>query len=112
MGDKECLICKNHYSQGGKCSAEKKNCLLFEEEPRGKMIRTDLSFGIDVEPETPIIKYNSKVVFDDENGKTIEMVVIKINSLDLDKRICNVTVEYHENEKPIFERKKLFRLIK
>lgn len=110
--ENECLICKKHYSQGGNCRAEKRNCLLFVEEPRGKMIRTDLSFDIDVETETPIIKYSSKVVFNDGKNKTIEMIIIKINSLNLAKRKCNVTVEYHENEKPIFERKKLFRLIK
>lgn len=110
--DNDCLICKKHYSQGGNCRAVKMNCLLFEEEPRGKMIRIDLSFDIDINPETPIIKYNSKVVFDDRKGKNIEMIIIKINSLDLEKRKCNVTVEYHENEKPFFERKKMFRLVR
>ena len=110
MNDK-CLVCKKHYTQSGKCMERKRNCLLFEEEPRGKMVRTDLSFEIDIEPETPIIKYDSKVVFEDANGKSIEMVIIKINSLDLEKRLCNVTVEYHENEIPLWEKRKLFKLI-
>ncbi len=34
----ECLICKRHYTQGGTCCANKKNCLLFEKEEKGKMI--------------------------------------------------------------------------
>ena len=107
----ECLICKKHYSQSGKCSAEKKNCLLFDAEPRGKMIRTELTFSIDTDPETQIIKYNSKAVFDDR-GKTVEMIVIKINWLDLNRRMCNITAEYHENEKPYFERKSMFKLVR
>lgn len=107
----ECLVCKKHYSQSGKCSADKNNCLLFEEEPRGKMIRTDLSFSIDTDPTTPIIKYNAKVIFDD-NEKTVEMTVIKINWINLDSRMCHVTAEYHENEKPYFERKAMFKIVK
>lgn len=110
MGE-ECLKCKKHYSQGGKCSLNKKNCLSYDEEPRGKMIRTDFSFYLnDKEVKTPIIKYNSKVLFDD-NGKEIEMVIIKIISLDINKRICSITAEYHENEKPYFERRKLFKVM-
>lgn len=40
MKERECLTCKKHYTQGGKCSLEHDNCLLYENEPRGKMIRT------------------------------------------------------------------------
>jgi hypothetical protein len=109
--DNECLICKKHYSQSGKCSSDRKNCLLFEEEPRGKMIRTELTFSIDAEPETPLIKYNSKVAFEDK-GKAVEMTIIKINWLDLSRRICNVTAEYHEKEMPYFERKAMFKLVR
>lgn len=42
----DCLICKKHYSQGGKCCCNKKNCLLFKEEPKGKMIRGDFIINI------------------------------------------------------------------
>lgn len=52
----ECLICKRHYTQGGKCLASKKNCLLFEEEPRGKMIRGTFRVEMNMNAETVIIK--------------------------------------------------------
>ena len=40
----KCLTCKKHWSQGGRCSENVRNCLHYEEEPRGKMVRTELSF--------------------------------------------------------------------
>lgn len=106
----ECLICKKHHTQSGKCWGNKENCLFYEEEQRGKMIRTNFSFNIDILTDTPIIKSNSKIIIDD-SGKDVEMVIIKINSVNLDTRICNVTAEYHESEKPIFERKKMFKIV-
>lgn len=107
----ECLRCKKHYTQGGTCNLSKNNCLMFDEEPRGKMIRTNVTFGIDIIAETPVVKRDSKINFDDVNGKVVEMTVIKINALDLNKRLCSVTVEYHEKETPFFERKKCFKLL-
>lgn len=106
----DCYTCKKHYSQGGKCMEEKNNCLFYEKEPRGKMIRTDFSFQLDHLAETPIIKYNSKVIFDD-NGTDIEMVIIKINWINLKTMMCNVTAEYHENEKPRCEKMKIFKIV-
>lgn len=106
-----CNTCKKHYTQSGKCTENKKNCLFYEEEPRGKMIRTTLSFEMDNRAETPIIKYNSKVIFE-EDGKDIEMAIIKINWINLKTMICNVDVEYHENEKPHFEKIKMFTIVK
>lgn len=55
-----CDTCKKSYSQGGRCMENKKNCLHYEEEPRGKMIRTTLSFRLDSSAETPIIRYGSR----------------------------------------------------
>lgn len=107
----ECLKCKNHYTQGGSCNLSKNNCLMFDEEQRGKIIRTNLTFDIDVVASTPIIKHNSKVKFDDKNGTVIEMTIIKINVLNLTKRLCNVTVEYYENEMPFIEKKRKFKII-
>lgn len=107
---KECLICKNHYSQSGKCDENKNNCLMFDEEPRGKKIQTKLTFKLDTDSVAEIVKYNSKLIFDD-NGKEFEMTVIKINWINLEKMTCNITAEYHENEKPYFEKKRMFKLI-
>lgn len=105
----ECLTCKKHYSQGGRCSEEKKNCLFYEEEPKGRMIRTHFSFLVH-EAKTPIIKYGSKVLFED-NGKDIEMTIIKINWINLNTMMCNVDAEYHEKEQPRFEKMKKFRVV-
>lgn len=111
MREDECLICKKHYTQGGTCYLTKQNCLMFDLEPKGKMIRTNFTFSIDVVPDTPVIQSYSKVIIDDK-GKDVEMIIIKINRIDLNKRLCSVTAEYHEKDKPYFERKKLFKLVK
>lgn len=110
MAEEECLTCKKHYSQGGKCWENKRNCLFYEVEPRGKMVRTNITFGIDVSAETPVLKYNSHIAFE-EDGETIEMVCIKINWVNLKTRRCNIDAEYHENEKPRFEKRKMFKII-
>ena len=106
-----CYICTNHYSQGGKCYENKDNCLFFIEEPRGKMVRTTLTFELNCNAETSIISYNRKIIIEDK-GKYIEMTVIRINWFNLKNMTCNVDVEYHENEMPSFERKKLFQIIR
>ena len=108
----ECFTCKKHISQFGNCMEGKKNCLLYDEEPRGKMIRTTITFNMDCSVETPIIKYGAKVIFVDDNGKEVEMIIIKINWINLDRMTCNVDVNYHENEMPIFEKKKRFKIVK
>lgn len=112
MTEDECFRCKKHYTQSGRCTGSVRNCLMFDEEPRGKMVRTELNIRLSDNAETYIIKYNSKIVLDDGKNRTVEMTVIKINSLDLKKWICNITAEYHENEKPTFERKKQFKFVK
>lgn len=110
----DCELCKKHYSQGGKCSCNKKNCLFFDEEPRGKMIRGDFVINIfDSEnAETPILKYNSKIVVND-SGRDIEMTVIKINWINLHTGRCSISADYHESEMPKCEiKKKIFKIVK
>lgn len=114
MRESECLTCKKHYTQGGKryLGQEHDNCLLYENEPRGKMIRTKVVFDIDVDnPETPIIKSGQKILCE-EDGKTIELTCAKINWLDLETRRCDIDAYYHENEKPKFEIMKMFEIVK
>lgn len=103
---------QKHISQFGNCYEGKRNCLLYDEEPKGKMIRTNVSFIIDSRASTPFIKCGKKVLFIDDNGKEIEMIIIKINGINLEKMTCNVDVAYHEYEIPVFEKKKLFKVIK
>lgn len=108
----DCLTCKRHYTQGGKCCENKRNCLLYKKEPRGRMIRTNIIFDIDVRnPSSSFIKYGEKVLIE-EDGKTFEMFCIKLNWLNLRTRECSISVDYHENEKPKFERMKMFKIIK
>ena len=110
----ECLICKKHYTQGGKCMSDKKNCLLFEEEPRGKMIRGDFIINIldNENAETPILKYNARIVVND-SGRNIEMTVIKINWINLETGMCGMSADYHESEMPKCEiKKKILKIIK
>ena len=45
----DCYTCKKHLSQGGKCYEKSKNCLFYEKEPRGKMVRTKISFEMDMD---------------------------------------------------------------
>lgn len=106
----DCYTCKKHLSQGGKCYEKSKNCLFYEKEPRGKMVRTKISFEMDRQAVTPIIKNGAKVIFT-EDGKDIEFTIRKINSINLETMMCNVDAEYHENEKPKFERIKMFKVV-
>lgn len=112
MSVEECLICKHHVTQSGDCSMNVCNCLFFEEEPRGKMIQTNLYFTLDDRnASTPLFQRNSKIVILD-GYREIEAKVIRINWVDLQKRKMCVCVEYHENEMPSFELRKNFRLVK
>ena len=106
----DCVTCKRHFTQSGKCSDNKKNCLFYENEPRGKMIRTHFTFEMTDIADTPIIKSGSKVIFEDK-GKNIEMTIARINWINLKSMICNVDAYYHENEQPYFEKMKIFKIV-
>ena len=107
----ECLICKKHYTQEGSCYLDIKNCIQFEEEPKGKMIRTKIKITMDEYATTPILKSGNIIELVD-HGRVYECRVVKI--LEVDMKDCSVILEadYHENEKPMFEKKKTFTVIK
>lgn len=109
--ESECLTCKKHYSQGGDCWEHKRNCLYYEKEPRGKMMRTTFSFEMKSDAENTLIKQGEKLIIDDRY-KEIEITIIKINWVDMENMVCNVTGKYHENEEPMYERKKKFRVVR
>lgn len=109
----ECVTCKKHYTQGGDCyEYRRKNCLLYEYEPKGKMISTKIKFPIDstLDFETPIIKSGEKIVLEDK-GNAVEALVNRVVLINLDERCCLIEISYHENEMPSFEMKKLFRIV-
>lgn len=90
----ECLICKKHFSQGGKCNGNRRNCLAFEEEPRGKMIYTTLD--IEFCPEMPVwVKYNEKVILADDR----EFTILDIIAVNFAENFVRVRGCYHESEK-------------
>ena len=88
----------------------KNNCLFYLEEPRGKMLRSNFSFIILEDAETPVIKPGS-IINIEENGKVIELKVIRINWINLNTMTCNIEAFYHEKEAPISVRRKNFRVI-
>lgn len=106
----ECNTCKKHYSQSGRCMENKSNCLLYEEEPRGKMIKTTFTFQMRQDAETPIIRSNEKIIFEDK-GNSFEATINKVNWINMKEMTCNVDCEYHEHEKPYCEKKKMFRVM-
>ncbi|WP_270551950.1 MULTISPECIES: hypothetical protein [Dorea] len=106
----DCSECQHHYSQNGKCIENKNNCLYYLEEPRGKMLRTNFSFTILADAETPVIKPGA-IINIEENGRTIGLKVIRINWINLDTMTCNIEAFYHDKEAPIFVRRKNFRVI-
>lgn len=91
----DCSECQHHYSQNGKCIENKNNCLYYLEEPRGKMLRTNFSFTILADAETPVIKPGA-IINIEENGRTIGLKVIRINWINLDTMTCNIEAFYHK----------------
>lgn len=91
----DCSECQHHYSQNGKCIENKNNCLYYLEEPRGKMLRSNFSFTILADAETPVIKPGA-IINIEENGRVIELKVIRINWINLDTMTCNIEAFYHE----------------
>lgn len=106
----ECLICKKHFSQSGTCTYKKINCLLFEEEPRGKKLRGTFKFRIDAQAETKIIKPHEWTEFDD-NGKEFDAEIIRINYIDMASGIISVEADYYESEMPRSEKRKRFKVM-
>lgn len=80
------------------------------EEPRGKMLRSNFSFTIFEDAEKPVIKPGAMINIE-ENGKVIELKVIRINWINLDTMTCNIEAFYHEKEAPLCVRRKNFRVI-
>lgn len=107
----ECLTCKKHYSQGGDCWEHKRNCLYYDKEPRGKMMRTTFSFEMISDAENTLIKQGEKLIIN-YSGKEIEITIIKINWVEMENMVCNVTGMYHENEEPMHEKIKKFRVVR
>lgn len=108
----ECLICKKHYSQDGKCCGGHKNCLMFEEETKGRMIRSTFKLKIASDAETPIIKSGNYITCTEKSGRDYPIRIAKINWVNMDTMIICVEADYHEKEMPRKELIKHFRIVK
>jgi hypothetical protein len=61
--------------------------------------------------ENTLIKQGEKLIIDNP-GKEIEITIIQINWVDMENMVCNVTGNYHENEEPMHEKIKKFRVVR
>lgn len=108
----ECLICKNHYSQDGKCYGGHLNCISFVEEEKGRMIRSAFQFEVTNHAETPIIEKGNYITFTEKSGRSYDIRVVNINWVNMDNMTICVEGDYHEKEMPKKELIKHFRIVK
>lgn len=107
----ECVICKHHYSQNGRCHLQVRNCLQFEEEPRGKIVYKKVKCKFSLHNEQRI-ELNKEYEFIEER-KGFEAEVIKINYVDFESGIMGLEIRYHENDWiPKADKRKIFRILK
>lgn len=93
----ECLICKKHFTQEGRCMDNRRNCLAFEEEPRGKKIQKKIEINI-IQSAT-MVKYGERIELTN-NGFDAFVEVIKIDYVDLDAYTLGLTVSMFEKDEP------------
>lgn len=74
-------------------------------------MRTTFSFEMKSDAENTLIKQGEKMIIDNP-GKEIEITIIQINWVDMGNMVCNVTGKYHENEEPMHEKIKKFRVVR
>lgn len=107
----DCENCKKYVMQGGRCYEHKRNCIMFEPEPRGRMKRARVTIPFDFEHQYGKVECRKSVTLVD--GKCeFEAMVIKIESVDIDNGEILVEIDYHENDwTPKNERRKLFKIL-
>ena len=108
----ECLICKKYFTQEGKCYGGHRNCLMFEEEEKGKMLRTTFQFEIVNDAKTPIIKRGNYITVAEKSGRSYVIRISNINWVNMDTFIIRVDADYHEKDMPRKELIKQFRIVK
>lgn len=107
----ECEYCKRYLFQGGKCFAHKRNCILFEREPRGRVKRTTIIIPFDFDHVYETIKTRSNITIT-EGSKEVEVMVVKILEIDINEGKIRMEVDYHEKDwTPKSERLKKFKVL-
>lgn len=109
--DESCQTCKKYYMQGGKCCENRKNCLFYEREPRGRIIRDTFVFHYSQYAETELIKTGEIIHFEDDK-RHFDAEIIKINYINMKTGYISVEAAYHENERPRLKKRKLFKRVK
>lgn len=93
----------------------RRNCLAFEEEPRGKRIRQSIAVEIDPEAKTKIIKPGGMMsIFNSETNYEAEAEVCKISYIDFEKWEIGIEASFFEKDLPyLFQEsgKKKFKII-
>lgn len=111
MKEKECEYCKKYVMQGGRCYERKRNCILFDPEPRGKMIRRTVKITFDLDGSYGKVECHKPVTLV-EGAREFEAMVIKIKSVDVDSKEITAEIDYHENDwTPKNERRKRFKIM-
>ncbi len=103
----ECLICKKHYTQSGNCYLNKKNCLIFEEEPQGRVFYQEFLCKFTVWCGS-LIKPGKYI----ETEEGMKIKVLKIKEVNLLEQTILVEASFHEKDKPAEMRRREFVLMK
>lgn len=107
----ECEYCKKYLYQSGKCFERKRNCIMFEREPRGRVKRAKVIVPFDFDHLYGTVKVFSKVSMVD-GVREFEATVIRISEVDIDNAEIHMEIDYHENDWiPKSERLKKFKVI-
>lgn len=106
----ECEVCKNYIFQGGGCYGKSKKCSGFQEEPRGRKIRTKLKIDISHDGTDLVLRHGAHITIA-ENNKETEIEIIKINYVDLENMWVGIDAYYFERDMPEYEKRKRFRVI-
>lgn len=106
MEENECLRCIHHITQGGRCFSERRNCLMFKEEPRGKVVTKDFKVYFS-RNSADIIKIGEYVVFEND----MEVKVKKIKEVNPKEMYAILSISYHKNDETPELRRNSFKLI-
>lgn len=106
MEENECLRCIHHLTQGGHCFSERRNCLMFKEEPRGKVVKKDFKVYFS-RNSADIIKLGEYVVFENDMKVKVE----KIKEVNPKEMYVIMNVSYHEKYETPELRRSCFKLI-
>ena len=109
----ECEFCKRYQNRS--CRGGVKNCLLYDEEPKGRIINFNIKLELNSDALNPIIAYNETIT----SAEGISYKVNKIISIDQrDMSACISVRGYSKEYEAVVadidakDRRTLFKIIK